>query len=292
MQSADGDETAQVTKMISKIDKWTDNIWKSSIIRTQAQIAIEATIATALSDNECENISKSFEKVALPKAGIIRTADRNMVRSPETIGGFGIKHIYTKQCSSHIQFLIDHGASTTVTGQLIRVLGEGVLLESGMGINLFDIKPSQCSWFEHNWITNTLKMLEHYKIELQTDIPRLTKWRTNDVFIMDELCKGNYWSSGDLVQINSMVRQYMQVTTLSDICTYGGDSILSKTLSGDKHSSCSLSKYNWPRIPKPPKSFIKMWSQAIKRAFTSSRSKEKDQFVLKRWTSASQQSHQ
>ena len=160
-----------------------------------------------------------------------------------------------------------------------------------MGINLFDIKPSQCWWLEHNWITNTLEMLEHYKIDLHTDIPRLTKWRTNDVFIMDELCKGNYWSSGDLLQIN-MVRQYMQVTTLSDICTYGGDSVLSKTLSGDKHSSCSLSKYNWPRIPKPPKSFIKLRSQAIKRAFTNSRSKVKDQFILKRWTSASWQLHQ
>ena len=299
MQSADGNETAQVTKMTSKIDKWTDNIWNSSITRSQVRIAIDATIgktldyplpATALSENECEHISKTFEKVALPKAGIIRTADKTMVRSPETIGGLGIKDTYTKQCSSHIQFLIDHGASTTVTGQLIRVLGEGVLLESGTGVNLFDIKPSQCSWLGHNWITNTLEMLEHFNIELQNDIPRLTKWRTNDAFLMDEICKGN-WSSGELVQIN-MVRQYMQVTTLSDICTYEGNTILKTTLSGDKHSSCSSSKYNWPRIPKPPKTFITMWSQAIKRAFTSSRSRVKDQFVLKRWTSASRQLHQ
>lgn len=40
MQSADGDETAQVTKLTSKIDKWTDNIWNSSITRTQVRIAI------------------------------------------------------------------------------------------------------------------------------------------------------------------------------------------------------------------------------------------------------------
>ena len=41
MQSADGNEEAQVEKMISKIIKWKDNIWKSSITRTQAPIAID-----------------------------------------------------------------------------------------------------------------------------------------------------------------------------------------------------------------------------------------------------------
>ena len=35
-QLADGNEKAQVNKMISKIDKWKDNIWNSSINRTQA----------------------------------------------------------------------------------------------------------------------------------------------------------------------------------------------------------------------------------------------------------------
>ena len=139
MQSADGNEKAQVDKMISKIDKWKDNIWNSSITRTQARIAIDATIgktldyplpATAISAKECNYISNTFERVALPKAGIIRTADKTMVRAPETTGGFGIKDTYTKEFTAHIQFLIDHGASSTETGQLIRVVGEGVLLES------------------------------------------------------------------------------------------------------------------------------------------------------------------
>ena len=298
MQSADGNEKAQVEKMVSKINKWKDNIWNSSITRTQARIAIDTTIgktldyplpATAISAKECNYISSTFEKVALPKVGIIRTADKTMVRAPETIGGFGIKDTYTKQFTAHIQYLIDHGASTTETGQLIRVAGEGVLLESGLGGNLFDIKPSQCSWLGHNWITNTLEMIEYFQIELKNDIPELTKWRTNDTFIMDEVNKG-IWSKTELLHINT-VRQYMQVTTLSDICTYRGDEILKNTLSGTKHPSCSSSKYNWPRVPKPPQSYIKIWCQAIRKAFTSTRSKVKDQFTLQRWTSSSRRMH-
>ena len=99
-----------------------------------------------------------------------------MVRAPETIRGFGIKDTYTKQFIAHIQYLIDNGASATETGQLLQVVGEGVLLESGLGGILFDIKPSQCSWLGHNWITNTLEMIEYFQIELKNDIPELTKW--------------------------------------------------------------------------------------------------------------------
>ena len=125
MQSADGNE---VDKMISKINKWKDK-WNSSITRTQAQTTIDTTIgktlldyplpATAILAKECNFISNTFEKVALPKVGIIGTDDKTMVRAPETIGGFSIKDTYTKQFIAHIQLLIDHGASTTETGQLI-----------------------------------------------------------------------------------------------------------------------------------------------------------------------------
>ena len=80
-----------------------------------------------MSKEQCSNISTQFESVALPKSGVVRTTDKNLVRAPESIGGYGIKDLYTKQFISHIQALIDHGTSTSVTGQLIRILGEGVL---------------------------------------------------------------------------------------------------------------------------------------------------------------------
>lgn len=61
-------------------------------------------------------------------------------------------------------------------------------------------------------------------------MPRLIKLRTNDTFIMDEICKG---AQTELLRINT-VRQFMQVvTTLSDICTNQGKSILKHTLLGD-----------------------------------------------------------
>ena len=50
--------------------------------------------AMAFSEQECDYILNTFEKVILPQAGIICTADRTMVHIPETIGGLGIKSRY------------------------------------------------------------------------------------------------------------------------------------------------------------------------------------------------------
>ena len=132
-------------------------------------------------------------------------------------------------------------------------------------------------------------MIEYYQIELKNDILELTKWRTNDTCIMDKVLSKGLWSNPELICINK-VRQYMQVTTLSDICTYRGDKILKHTISGTKHPSCSSSKHNWPQVPKTPQAYIKLWCQAI-RKFTSTRSKVKDQFILQRWTSSSRLMH-
>ena len=70
-----------------------------------------------MTQEQCESISKQFESVALPKSGIVQTTDKDLVRAPETIGGYGIKDLYTKQFASHIQSLIDHGTSQSVTGR-------------------------------------------------------------------------------------------------------------------------------------------------------------------------------
>ena len=224
MQSPDGSEKAQVKKLEKKIGTCKNNVWNSSIKRTAARIAVESTIgktldypllATAMSKEQCSNISTQFESVALPKSGVVRTPNKNLVRAPESIGGYEIKDLYTKQFISYIQALIDHGTSTSIKGQLICILEEGVLLEAGMEGDLFSIKPSICTWLEHNWITNTLKMMEDFDISLKQD-----KWKDDDTFLMQEISKGSY-TPQELQKINQ-VRQYLQVVSLADITVSDG----------------------------------------------------------------------
>ena len=242
-----------------------------------------------MTQEQCESISKQFESVALPKSGIVRTTDKDLVRAPETIGGYGIKDLYTKQFASHIQSLIDHGTSQSVTGQLIRGLGEGVLLEAGMETDLFNIKPSVCSWLEHNWITNTLQMMEDFDVVLTHDIKPLQKWKIDDTFIMQEISGGTF-TPQEMQQINQ-VRQYLQVTTLADISSYDGKKLTKDTLMGNKQTSCSSKKYNWPRIPKPPRSYLKLWKKAIIHHFTCSRMIIKDEFQCDIWTNNARELH-
>ena len=84
-----------------------------------------------------------------------------------------------------------------------------------MEADLFSIKPSICTWLEHNWITNTLKMMEDFDISLKQD-----KWKDDDTFLMQEISKGSY-TPQELQKINQ-VRQYLQVVSLADITVSDG----------------------------------------------------------------------
>ena len=64
--------------------------------------------------------------------------------------GLGLKDIRTEQLSAHILMLLEHGSEDSITGKLIRILCEGILVECGVKGDLFWLHPSFCSWVEKN----------------------------------------------------------------------------------------------------------------------------------------------
>ena len=146
-----------------------------------------------------------------------------------------------------------------------------------------------CGLLEHNWITNTLQMMEDFDVVLTHDIKPLQKWKIDDTFIMQEISGGTF-TPQEMQQINQ-VRQYLQVTTLADISSYDGKKLTKDTLMGNKQTSCSSKKYNWPRIPKPPRSYLKLWKKAIIHHFTCSRMIIKDEFQCDIWTNNARELH-
>ena len=126
----------------------------SGLLYTEARDAIKSTIgrtleyplpATAMDKEQCKKINKAFKKCALPKSGIVRSAAEALVYSPEHLLELGLKDIETQQKIAHIKMLLEHGIEETVTGQLIRILCEGVMIEFGVKGDLFWLHPSFCS---------------------------------------------------------------------------------------------------------------------------------------------------
>ena len=106
---------------------------------------------------------------------------------------------------------------------------------------------------------------------------------------MQEISKGNY-TPQELQKINQ-VRWYLQVVTLADISVLDRTKLKKDSINGIKHSSCSSDFYSWPRIPKPPLSYLKLWRSAIINYFTSSRMKIKDYLQSNQWTSITRNLH-
>ena len=291
MQTPSGSEKAQVNKLTTKIDKWADNVMSSGLRSEDAREAVRSTIgktidyplpATAMSKKECNEVTKRIRKCGLPKSGIVRTAASQLVFGSEELGGFGFTDTYTKQLMAHLQMLLDHGHEHTETGQLIRCLAEGVLLESGMPGNVFDLKPSKCSWCEHNWVVNTLTMLEDTKITLRNDVKQLKQWKKNDIYIMQEIFEAGKYSKKDLKDLNTM-RMHLQVTMLSDLTTADGTAFTTMAMDCSRDYSCSSKEYNWPRIPGMPRRIKQLWKNALIKTFTDTNEKIKQEYIANEW---------
>ena len=167
---------------------------------------------------QCDKLTRTLLKVALPKMGIVRTASNVLATAPTRYRGIGIINFYILQMVDHLKIACNHGDNNSDTGQLIRTTLEITQLRAGLGGNPLQIKPSIVTWIEHSWWTNTLTAMEKYNVCLHGNVPSLKKWMTNDSFIMEDITQqyGNRESPSFYESINRM-RIYHRINTRSDI---------------------------------------------------------------------------
>ena len=140
MQCVTRNENEEMKYLLGKIETWRKNIWRSMLQHEDIRCAVQATIgktlpyilpATTFTPAQCSTISLAVLKTALPKTGVIRSASRQLVFALISVMGLGYKDYYM------IQLLLDHGNANTITGQLVRNLAEGTLVENGLGGDIF-----------------------------------------------------------------------------------------------------------------------------------------------------------
>jgi len=93
--------------------------------------------ATVFTPVQCSTTSSAFLKTPLLKIGIVCSASWQLVFAPTAVVGLGYEGIVMVQLAEHTLLRLDHGNDDTVTGQVIRVLAEGMLVGNGLGGELF-----------------------------------------------------------------------------------------------------------------------------------------------------------
>jgi hypothetical protein len=104
--SPNGETKTECQKLVEKAIIWADQMRTGVITEAEAWLALQTTIwhtfsyplnALNLTQKQCEQIMSPVLKYALPAMGVCGTFPRDLVFSPTTYSGLGIKHLYTMQ---------------------------------------------------------------------------------------------------------------------------------------------------------------------------------------------------
>ena len=182
MQAPSGDETPELEYLEKKLKKWLGKLWASKLQRQDVTKAVHITImrtlrygllATAMTYDECDSLTKTLLMGALPKMGIVRTANRILATAETKHRGLGLTHLYVLQLVDHLKVICDHGGTKSDTGILLEASLEAFAIQAGYTDNPFDLQPDQLPWTEHCWWKITLNALTKYGITIKGKPPSL-----------------------------------------------------------------------------------------------------------------------
>ena len=279
MQAPSGIEDEEEKYLHEKVKAWNKKIYTSGLRRHDVTKAVNMTIvrtiryglvATALNFKQCDKLTRTLLRVALPKMGIVRTASNVLATAPIRYRGLGIVNFDILQMVDHLRIACDHGDSDSDTGQLLRTTLETTQIQTGIGENPLYIKPSIITWIEQSWWSNTFEAMERYKVKLHGNMTGLKTWTSNDSIFMDDILEqyGTNESKAFYESVNRM-RLFHQVTTRSDLQHACGKllktAILSNRINDDKTRSGMA--YRWPKQGTPTIHDAINWTLAIEETY-------------------------
>ena len=275
-QTPNGTEDIQVEVLQGKIDKWRNNINRSTINKRNARWAAKTTIgktiryplaATTMTEKQCQKIEKNFTNSVYGKIGVVRTASTKLGAAPRSLGGFGLNsNIHENQTIDHVSMLMKHGHKATTTGKLIRTSAESLSIESGLPRDPLSLNTKEITWTTDNtWIQHSISSMDNYELKIKSGLKGLQTWASHDGYIMHE-AKHFLKTPKELSRFNK-VRMYMRATTLSDLLTADGKKISQDAYDASQNRKSvtpSANAYEWPVIPEPSRTEKKIWQTTIK----------------------------
>ncbi len=276
----DGNNDAQFKKLKQKAEQLGEHIRTGYLehseawlaLRTMAMKSIEYPLpASTLSAEQLNKIMWPILRTYLPKSGVNRRIPRTVLYGPIHLQGLGLHNPYHTQGASHIVDLIENTWKGTITGNLILQSLQHLRIELGTNQNILeskiaDFKPLLLteSWIRHVW-----GFMSKEGITWQDDTPKIALHRQNDRLLMEEALKCKTLSNAEVKNANKC-RIYLQVASLADIATAGGDKICKWAFDGRRIWSRCREEYKWPKWGKPSKYQWAAWRKFLKHAFCES----------------------
>jgi hypothetical protein len=265
MIAMDGNCDAEILHLRAKAEEFADQLRTGFIRKNDAWYALTATImktleypmpATTISEQDWEHIFKPIRKIGLPKAGFARNLPGTVLFGPAKFQGLSVMHPWYNQELTHLITACRETYSQSSTGRLLNATGEQLRLEMGLSGSFSDWPfDTMAKSLTECWLKTMLKFLHQFDIALHDTLPRLTKTRHKDIFLMEHFLQLGY-SSQDIRRLNQC-RMFLHATTLADICTVDGLFITKDAWNGSPEDHRGT-RFQWPR--RPPFLVVSEWT--------------------------------
>ena len=274
----DGNTEDAFKELCNKAKKWKACIKAGHLTPSLVWQALQTTImksleyplpALTLSQDQCNKIMGIIKDGLLSSSSISRNIPSPTLYGPKEDGGLQLNHLYITQGLLHLEKFIQHIASPSITGKLIRVSLELSQLEVGIGRNIFSLDYNSFHFLiEDSWIKTLWKFVDEHKIQLTPRNINLPLPQQEGDLFLTEAFQAQGYSKKEQVILNRC-RMYLRVLTVADVMTGSGDSFTEAYL-GQKEQQ-PRNNYIWPRQELPTLKMIKLWRKALKKDIWSQR---------------------
>ena len=269
----DGTWLGEYQHLLDKAKSYADHIRNSGLDKGDALYSLKSVIfmtfkyplaAISLTKKQWEKIMKVCLEAGLPKSGIARNFPNVAIYAPLKFQGLDIFHLYDAQNLEQIFTLVDHCNRNTITGNLISLCYQSMILELGIPGACFSHSYDQ---LQHCVTTSWIKSLWKYcwdrSLTIHNPVPMPPLMRTNDRYLMDVFYQSDSFTPRCLERIKTCMH-FLRVFTVSDIATASGKR-LRPGLYWGKRDSNALNKLDWPRQPPSlgDATFWEFWQQAL-----------------------------
>jgi hypothetical protein len=248
----------QVAHLRKKAEEWADLLRVKKVSRDGVWYSMNASIlktieypllATTLSQQQFQYIMAPIFLSALPRAGICRYMNREVVYGSLKHQGLGIPNPFVTQGLKKLFEVLNEPCKANPTYLYLTTAINVFVVFSGLGPNFFSVKPNKkmLAIIDNSIIRSLWEFLHIYGIQLHCHTPDI-KFFESDELLMAKVYQSEFHTKD--IAIFNWCRLYLQISRLSEIISLDGRQIKHHIWNGI-YISHVQSNTNWIRQPQP-----------------------------------------
>jgi hypothetical protein len=220
--------------------------------------------ASSFTKTQCYKLNSTIRGTLVPKLRLNRNTPHEVLFGPLEYGGLELPEMYTLQDQVQLPYLLKQLRWDKSVANDLLVTLDNLQLISGLLDPILEFTSIPLHYIEDGFLQSVRQRLQEMDAGLWVEkawTPSLQ--RVGDESLMARFITLPRVTRSQLRQAN-MVRLYLRIITIADLCDPTGTYVPSGMLNGDWRAGSDL---QWPYQPLPPKSYFRTFRRLLQRTF-------------------------